>query len=176
MDKINWINGQNGGTPLSAENLNLMQENIETAIYEVDENAKPSVITASMSGNHTLASASSYEQIVLDSSVSTKNNLSISSDGGILIGKGINKVLISVKGHFQTVAGTSLKWVSVFDQYANPLCAVASSLSARATLTSTPAVVNVKEGDVLYLKVSGALGDIVRGTDAYTNITVEAVG
>lgn len=35
MDKINWINGQAGGTPLSAENLNLMQENIENAINAV---------------------------------------------------------------------------------------------------------------------------------------------
>lgn len=32
MEKINWINGQAGGTPLSAENLNLMQDNIENAI------------------------------------------------------------------------------------------------------------------------------------------------
>ena len=37
MDKINWINGQAGGTPLSAENLNLMQDNIEEAINEVDD-------------------------------------------------------------------------------------------------------------------------------------------
>lgn len=32
MDKINWINGQAGGTPISAENLNLMEDNIENAI------------------------------------------------------------------------------------------------------------------------------------------------
>lgn len=35
MEKINWINGQSGGTPLSAENLNLMQDNAENAINEV---------------------------------------------------------------------------------------------------------------------------------------------
>ena len=35
MNKINWINGQSGGTPLSAENLNLMQNNIEDAIPDV---------------------------------------------------------------------------------------------------------------------------------------------
>lgn len=35
MEKINWINGQSGGTPLSAENLNLMQDNAENAIDEV---------------------------------------------------------------------------------------------------------------------------------------------
>lgn len=35
MDKINWINGQAGGTPLSAENLNLMQDNVEDAIDEI---------------------------------------------------------------------------------------------------------------------------------------------
>ena len=32
MQKINWINGQAGGTPLSAENLNLMQDYIEEAM------------------------------------------------------------------------------------------------------------------------------------------------
>ncbi|MBQ3415934.1 MAG: hypothetical protein IJH39_11515 [Clostridia bacterium] len=37
MEKINWINGQAGGTPLSAENLNQMQDNIEEAIDEVDD-------------------------------------------------------------------------------------------------------------------------------------------
>lgn len=37
MNKINWINGQAGGTPLSAENLNQMQDNAEEAIDEVDE-------------------------------------------------------------------------------------------------------------------------------------------
>ena len=34
MTKINWINGQAGGTPLSAENLNQMQDNIEEAFLE----------------------------------------------------------------------------------------------------------------------------------------------
>ena len=37
MNKINWINGQAGGTPLSAENLNQMQDNIEEAINDVDK-------------------------------------------------------------------------------------------------------------------------------------------
>lgn len=32
MQKINWINGQAGGTPLSAENLNLMQDYMEGGI------------------------------------------------------------------------------------------------------------------------------------------------
>ena len=34
MDKINWINGQAGGTPLSAENLNQMQDNVENEFGE----------------------------------------------------------------------------------------------------------------------------------------------
>ena len=38
MEKINWINGQSGGTPISAENLNLMQDNAEEAIKEVTAN------------------------------------------------------------------------------------------------------------------------------------------
>lgn len=35
MQKIDWINGQAGGTPLSAENLNLMQQYIEDAINNI---------------------------------------------------------------------------------------------------------------------------------------------
>ena len=42
MNKINWINGQAGGTPLSAENLNQMQDNIEDAIEEVRDELSPS--------------------------------------------------------------------------------------------------------------------------------------
>lgn len=42
MEKINWINGQAGGTPLSAENLNQMQDNIENAI---NESIKTKIIT-----------------------------------------------------------------------------------------------------------------------------------
>lgn len=38
MEKINWINGQAGGTPLSAENLNQMQDNIEDAIEDLKNN------------------------------------------------------------------------------------------------------------------------------------------
>lgn len=38
MEKINWQNGESGGTPLSAENLNLMQDNIENAIEEKQVN------------------------------------------------------------------------------------------------------------------------------------------
>lgn len=37
MEKINWINGQSGGTPLSAENLNLMQDNIEKEIQKIED-------------------------------------------------------------------------------------------------------------------------------------------
>lgn len=37
MEKINWINGQAGGTPLSAENLNQMQDNIEKEITKQQE-------------------------------------------------------------------------------------------------------------------------------------------
>lgn len=47
MEKINWINGQAGGTPLSAENLNQMQDNIEVAIEEL----KPVVLYDNNAGS-----------------------------------------------------------------------------------------------------------------------------
>lgn len=40
MDKIVWINGQAGGTPLSAENLNQQETNMENAIDDVQTYAE----------------------------------------------------------------------------------------------------------------------------------------
>lgn len=50
MDKINWINGQAGGTPLSAENLNLMQDNIEDAIDNVAETMEGITLYENLNG------------------------------------------------------------------------------------------------------------------------------
>lgn len=35
MGKFNWINGQAGGTPLSAENLNQMQDNLLQLVFPI---------------------------------------------------------------------------------------------------------------------------------------------
>ncbi len=35
MEKFNWINGQAGGTPLSAENLNQMQDNLLQLVFPI---------------------------------------------------------------------------------------------------------------------------------------------
>lgn len=35
MSKFNWINGQAGGTPLSAENLNQMQDNLLQLVFPI---------------------------------------------------------------------------------------------------------------------------------------------
>ena len=59
MEKINWINGQSGGTPLSAENLNLMQDNAENAINEVATNIEQ--LKTDVENKHTY---STEEQVV----------------------------------------------------------------------------------------------------------------
>lgn len=51
MEKINWINGQAGGTPLSAENLNQMQDNIENAIEDSVEVIGVNINLGSFSAN-----------------------------------------------------------------------------------------------------------------------------
>lgn len=50
MGKFNWIDGQAGGTPLSAENLNQMQDNLLELVFPVgstyitQENVNPNAI------------------------------------------------------------------------------------------------------------------------------------
>lgn len=88
MEKINWINGQSGGTPISAENLNLMQDNAENAINEVATNLEQ--LKTDVENKHTYATEekkigtwidgkSIYRKVIsLTASTSTKS-LSISS-------------------------------------------------------------------------------------------------
>lgn len=50
MGKFNWINGQSGGTPLSAENLNQMQDSLLELVFPVGStyitqtNVNPNII------------------------------------------------------------------------------------------------------------------------------------
>ena len=81
MNKINWINGQAGGTPLSAENLNQMQDNIEDAIDAVDNKISGTVLYNNTEGGTadsiTLAeSITNYEKIGIEYCNNRSNDFS----------------------------------------------------------------------------------------------------
>lgn len=101
MDKINWINGQAGGTPLSAENLNLMEDNIEDAIEQVqdnlDEKGTAEVLATLNTGTTatvTVSDLSQYRYIILQCNYHSN----------------INRVMGSVMGTYEQFKVSNAAW------------------------------------------------------------------
>lgn len=122
MVKINWINGQAGGTPLSAENLNQMEDNIESAIDTVAENGTPTVLATLTSGTTTTASVEDLSQfrfIMLQCNYHTD----------------INRVMGSVQGTYQQFKSSTLAWNCSSGDTTNYLATAKYNSDTSVTLT-----------------------------------------
>lgn len=168
MEKIPFKDLPDTSTPYNAETFNLLQDNVENAIN--DKN----IITASFSENYTLVNNSSYEVLFLNKAKINGSAFSLQNDGGILIGEGVSKIKISFKCHYNSIISPGSKWASAFVNNV-ATCAVCQQLSSRASLTSSTEMIDVQPGDIIYLKVNGSNGDIIRADYTYSNITIEKV-
>lgn len=122
MDKINWINGQAGGTPLSAENLNLMEDNIETAINTVAENGTPTVLVTLTSGTTSTVAVEDLSQfrfIVLQ--------CNYHSD--------INRVMGTVMGTYEQFKTSAYAWNCSSGDVTNYLATAKYNSDTSVTLT-----------------------------------------
>lgn len=137
-----------------------------------------STITASISDNYKIQANATYEQLILDTSnvkgtgfsVITENN---ANKGGIKIGAEIEKVLISAKVVFNTVtAGT--KWLSIYKNN-SVIVAFPAVISDRNALVIPDIQIDVAQNDVIVVRVQGNANDVIRGTSAYSHITVKEV-
>lgn len=165
MEKIQFVN--NSEPYINAENLNVLQNNIEDAIN--DKN----IITASFNTNHTIATSDTYEKVKLDTSVSVGNKLILTNDGGIKIGAGISKIKANANINFQTIT-SGLKYVGIFKNDSNIIQSV-TNISERTTLVLSPIVFDVTENDIIYLELMGTKNDVIRRGMAHSNITLEVI-
>ena len=163
MEKINFVNGKEPA--INGTNLNQLQTNVENAINEKN------IITASFNTNHVIASSSS-EKVNLDTSVKEGNKLSL-VNGSILIGKGVSKVKASSNINFQYIT-EGLKTVS-FVKNGTTVIQNNTTISARTTISTSPVLIEVAEGDLLELYFTGVAEDTIRRSMAFSNVTVEVV-
>lgn len=185
MEKINWINGQAGGTPLSAENLNQMQDNIEEAINENIEaiSHRQNIITAYLSSQ--LYAISERDQIIsLDASNVLGDKLSLENNA-IKIGKGVSKVLISAVIFYQDYdSEIEYLYPKIMINGIESIKTIASRSHDTIKFQSVafpPVMIEVKEGDLITLS-SGEVNPVdqcnIRGYDKgalCTYMTVEVV-
>ncbi len=106
MEKINWINGQSGGTPISAENLNLMQDNAEEAIKEVTANLEQLKIDVTNSNVY-----STEEKIIgvwIDGKLIYRKTMKISSITGKTVAISLSE--LNIDEIFFDFSKSNYKW------------------------------------------------------------------
>jgi hypothetical protein len=165
MERINFVNNQEPA--LNAANLNQLQTNIENAINEKN------MITASFTGNYTIKSTDTEEKIILDSTVIVGDKLSLTEDGGILIGENVSKIKVSANVNFQTI--TDGAKYAIIHKNNETIVQNVSSITDRTTLSISPIVCEVTQNDVVYLGVRGITNDLIRRGMQFSNITVEVI-
>lgn len=149
-------------------------------------NVMRSVMTRWLPSDLTSLTANSYVKINLSGSNSFGSKLTATNDGGIKIGSGVSKVMISGRMLVSTnVVGTQYIRIAKNDVsvYDNMLAWVShtntSTSAAFETVNVTPAIVDVQENDVIYLYYyvpdsSATIYGNTRGNQ--TSLTVETVG
>ncbi len=113
MQKINFENKPSTNSPINADNLNLLQDNVEDAIDEVNSNLNISIqkhIVQASLGKRTV-SASSNNDSNFDSTTIVGNKLSVSGNK-IIIGTGVSKIRVSMNASFQA-ANSGVSSVSI---------------------------------------------------------------
>lgn len=173
MDKINFINSQ--APALNGANLNQLQTNIENAINEVknENNHKGDFLNVSLSGDFTLSSTN-YTTLPFKETYSVNgSSLSLRSSGEIVVGANVKAVRVSGMGYYYN--GTDgTKGIQIY---------VNSELVSRMnyknvsnyTGLAVSTTVNVSEGDVIALQVSGASGDTFKDYNHATQFIVEVI-
>lgn len=178
MERINFRNkGETGAIPINADNLNLMQDNTENAINE----NKPSVITVGLNSNIEITGNT---PIQLDKILSNAGNKFTLQNGGIKIGAGVSKIKVS---------GCLLEEVNPAGLYGCYICKNEINLAHAINIgfnyipvvnqmvktTCQPILVDVQEGDVIYLNAYANQSSFTATLQTYNgrtvNVTIEEV-
>lgn len=148
-------------------------------------NAMRSVMTRSLTSNLSNLSVNSYTRIAMAGVNSFGDNLTATNDGGIRIGAGVSKILVSGRMLISSsvVGSQYIRICKNTADSANTLGWVThTNQSTSATFESidiTPTLVDVNEGDVIYMYYYvPASSSTIYGTTfgSQTSLTVETVG
>lgn len=146
-------------------------------------NLNRSVITRSLSAVLSNLIANAYTIIPLDLSRVTGGRFSATNDGGIRVGSGVDKVIVSASISFDTVNSTDDRHIRIVKNSIatnNTLAIVWRTLTQGQSdvLETSPILADVQEGDVIYLLYyTGDSMDRIGGNTygCRTSLTVQEV-
>lgn len=132
--------------------------------------AKPSNTMTAYYIGQIAANQGDYRVINMNGSTSQGSNLSLTSDGGIKIGAGITKVLVSAQATIitQSTGNRHLritKGITATPETTQAWCPITTGTNGSwSRMQITPVLIDVNEGDVLYLQYYAYTNDVL-GTD-----------
>lgn len=139
--------------------------------WEIVNNSRH-IITAKLNSDITASSDGNVKiPLVLSNNVGDKLTI---SDGGVLIGAGVSKVLINAQVYY-TLANTTAKNMFV---YKNSSSALRSTFRASGNYDHNNIVnkiLSVAEGDILYLYAHAANGESISAVQDETYMTIEVI-
>lgn len=147
-------------------------------------NMEKSVATMSLSTNKMNLATNTYTQLQLNLNTVAGGRLTVTDDGGIEIGEGVSKILVSGRLAIQPVDSSGnrhLRIVKNTNSNNNTLGWSYESMEATSyysDLVITPTLCEVSEGDVIYLYYYTPSSTDVIGGNTYgsrTSLTVEVV-
>ena len=144
---------------------------------EIYKNKIPinSIMTGKMSANYTLSTTSATKlTLVANNSIVYGSGLSISS-GGIKIGVGITKVLVSAQiGFGEGGTGSSRRGVQIFKNSENIVYANNDNRTTYTGISISPILLEVQENDIIYLYGlnQGQTGSQVQQQHTYLTVQV----
>lgn len=147
-----------------------------SVVNAINELNGRNILTATIGSDITLSNTSDAP-LTLSLSNSVGNLLSV-SNGGVVIGDGVHKVLICGKGQYNVLANsTSARYFKIKKNNTEVLVCKTSSPSNTGTLNvAMPNILlSVNSGDIITASVQGASGDVIRSGVLWTNITIEVV-
>ena len=173
MKKIEFKNLPDTTTPINATNLNKLQTNVENAVSEA---VQSNIITANLAEETPLSTTSSTK-VPLVATVNVGDKLSI-TDGGIVIGTGVKNIKVYANARFDTTAEGNILTLYIKNNGTNYMYANAIAKGNRESLSLTPRVINVNDGDVITLEAQN--GSSTESRLAYANrlatyVTVEVI-
>lgn len=160
-------------TVVNGKNITDLETIIQQRIDQLLENKlkERKVATAFISGN---LSYSANSKIAFDQLITSTDKLTLSS-GGIRIGKGIAKILVSAQAFANSTNNTTgYFWTSIKKNSTTVSTSIDNPSTWFTTVNHSPVLIDVTEGDIIYLYDIGSTstGTIRGGTNTYLTIEV----
>lgn len=163
-----------GDTPLSAFNLNKMQNNIEDAINNVQ--GKQTAITATMTDNQLITTTVAWQIVKLNLDTITSSEKLTLSGNAVKIGKGVSKILVSANTSFveQTNGLVNIQFLKNSSTIGKTVQGMSDQ--SRLNIAAPPQIIEVVEGDLIHMGL--AFGNVQTNktvSSSSTFMTVQVV-